>query len=374
MKKVNILFIAALILFCLFSCSKAEEKKTPEMTNLELANVDNIQIYENQIYEPTGIVVYAVYDDGKKYVVTAASSFSQLDTSSVGDKEVTVTYQSFEAKYTVHVLPQEIKNIYTMEIETLPIKTIYELGENLDLSGLVLRVYLNSEPFSRFDSNSCQVLLKHLGTIKKALDEVGDYEVILSTDFYGDLLTVNFFIEVIQDGNVLEEKFIVQTPANKLEYYVGEALDFDGLVVGIEDAIGNSFVPIPISECDIVLRWGDITKEALDEEGEYIVYIRYATLACFYSIDVVHHDPLKSLVLNYENAKIQYSLGEAFSSAGLDIRYYEDGVLKRIVSAVNCQFKFSFHGIYKESLDEPGTYTVIVEFEDLVAEYKIYVI
>lgn len=372
LKKIFILVIVSFLCF-LAACSDTPEP-APELLGIELQNTENIEIYQYSVYNPKDVKVIAIYDNETRSDVTRFSSFSNPDTSSLGEQEILVTYESFEQQYKIQVVAQPPQKKYELKIGTMPNKLVYQLNETLELDGLTLKVYLNDVFFSNLDLNSSKVTLKRGGRTVRYLDVIGDYEVILSTDFYEVPLSVSYFIEVIQGTTVLEEEFIIKHQASKLVYNVGDEFDISGLTVGLSDAKGNNFTVISLDLCTISLWYGGIEKTALDVEGIYEVKIVFSDQLCSYFIEVGTREPVRVLELNYDNAKIQYELGEAYTSTGLEVRYYEDGVLKRIVSTTNCQFKFTFHGMYKDSLDEAGTYTVIVEFEGLRAEYRIYVL
>lgn len=370
LKKTFIFIIVAFL--CLFVSCTENIEPAPELLGIELLNTENIEIYLNSVYNPKDVKVMAIYDNETKSDVTRFSSFSNPDTSSLGEKEIRVTYESFLESYKIQVVPQPPQKNYELKIGTMPNKLVYQLNETLELEGLSLKVYLNGLFFSNLDLNSSKVTLKRGGRTVIYLDVIGDYEVILSTDFYEVPLSVSYFIEVIQQTVSHDEEFIIYHQASKLSYNIGDELDTSGLTVGLSD--GKNFTVISLDLCTITLWYGGIEKTALDVDGIYEVKIVFSDQLCSYFIEVGTREPVRVLELNYENAKIQYQLGEAYTSSGLEIRYYEDDVLKRIVSPTNCQFKFTVHGMYKESLDEAGTYTVIVEFEGLQAEYRIVVL
>ncbi len=101
---------------------------------------------------------------------------------------------------------------------------------------------------------------------------------------------------------------------------------------------------------------------ALPISGAYIIQIEYGNFKCDVEVIVKYRLINKKLVLDLEKAKIKFTVGETFSSSGLGIYYYEDDVLKRIVSSMSCNFTLLLNGIEKPSLllDEPGTYSVLV--------------
>ena len=90
-----------------------------------------------------GLVVYATYSDGRKVQVPLDDlDISTVDMSTSGEKTITVTYlnKSKTFKITVNdvVIPEPDPVIVNIEITHLPNKTVYEVGEQIDLTGLIV--------------------------------------------------------------------------------------------------------------------------------------------------------------------------------------------------------------------------------------------
>ena len=86
-----------------------------------------------------GLVVTAHYSDGSTKVLEAKDyTVSKFDSSTAGEKTITVTYQGKTAAFKVTVKETE-KPVVTLESITIsgPTKTEYKIGEELDLTGLV---------------------------------------------------------------------------------------------------------------------------------------------------------------------------------------------------------------------------------------------
>ncbi len=89
----------------------------------------------------SGLVVTGIYDDQSEAVLPeGAYSVTGFDSETEGVKTVTVSYQGKTAQFTVEVKAQEIpeKTLTGIRIDQKPTKTEYEVGEELDLSGLVV--------------------------------------------------------------------------------------------------------------------------------------------------------------------------------------------------------------------------------------------
>lgn len=85
--------------------------------------------------DSTGLTVLVKYTDGTSETITSGFTVSELDSSSIGEKEITVTYKNHTA--TFKVLVYELQGI---RITHYPEKTYYRVGETFDPTGLIVVV------------------------------------------------------------------------------------------------------------------------------------------------------------------------------------------------------------------------------------------
>lgn len=85
--------------------------------------------------DSAGLTVLVKYTDGTSETITSGFTVSELDSSSIGEKEITVTYKNHTA--TFKVLVYELQGI---RITHYPEKTYYRVGETFDPAGLVVVV------------------------------------------------------------------------------------------------------------------------------------------------------------------------------------------------------------------------------------------
>ena len=83
--------------------------------------------------DSTGLTVLVKYTDGTSETIASGFTVSDLDSSSIGEKEITVTYKNHTA--TFKVLVYELQGI---RITHYPEKTYYRIGETFDPTGLVV--------------------------------------------------------------------------------------------------------------------------------------------------------------------------------------------------------------------------------------------
>lgn len=102
--------------------SGIEVSKTPIKT----------EYYTNDSLDASGLEVISKYTDGTSRKLTDYS-VSKLDSSSAGEKEISVTHKNYTATFKVTVY--ELKGI---RISHYPNKTYYKIGETFDPSGLTV--------------------------------------------------------------------------------------------------------------------------------------------------------------------------------------------------------------------------------------------
>ena len=83
--------------------------------------------------DSAGLTVLVKYTDGTSETITSAFTVSELDSSSIGEKEITVAYKNHTA--TFKVLVYELQGI---RITHYPEKTYYRVGETFDPTGLIV--------------------------------------------------------------------------------------------------------------------------------------------------------------------------------------------------------------------------------------------
>lgn len=105
-----------------------------DITGIEIKTPPTKQEYlVGNTLDSTGLTVLVKYTDGTSETITSGFTVSELDSSSIGEKEITVTYKNHTA--TFKVLVYELQGI---RITHYPEKTYYRVGEAFDPTGLVV--------------------------------------------------------------------------------------------------------------------------------------------------------------------------------------------------------------------------------------------
>lgn len=105
-----------------------------DITGIEIKTPPMKQEYlVGDTLDSTGLTVLVKYTDGTSETITSGFTVSELDSSSIGEKEITVTYKNHTAAF--KVLVYELQGI---RIAHYPEKTYYRVGETFDSTGLVV--------------------------------------------------------------------------------------------------------------------------------------------------------------------------------------------------------------------------------------------
>lgn len=105
-----------------------------DITGIEIKTPPMKQEYlVGDTLDSTGLTVLVKYTDGTSEIIASGFTVSDLDSSSIGKKEITVTYKTHTA--TFKVLVYELQGI---RITHYPEKTYYRVGETFDPTGLVV--------------------------------------------------------------------------------------------------------------------------------------------------------------------------------------------------------------------------------------------
>jgi DNA-binding protein YbaB len=163
----------------------------------------------------SGLVVTGTYSDGntKPETVTTAN-VSGYDKNTVGGQELTVTVDGKTATFSVTVNPATLSSI---AVTTLPTKTTYDKGEDLDLAGLVV-----TGTYSDNTTKPETVTTADVSGYDK--NTVGGQELTVTVDGKTAPFTVTVNPAALRSIEIT-------TLPTKTSYTVGEDLDLTGLAV-----------------------------------------------------------------------------------------------------------------------------------------------
>lgn len=125
-------------------------KAVPTFDSISVTGPDTTEYDLGDELDLTGLVVTANYSDGSSREISSdAYTVSGYDADTAGKQEITVAYAGKTDTFTVTVKeesgtdPQE-PVLERIEVTTLPDKTEYKVGEELDLTGMVVTAYYSN--------------------------------------------------------------------------------------------------------------------------------------------------------------------------------------------------------------------------------------
>ena len=200
----------------------------PVLESIEVTARPTKTVYDlGEELVPAGLEVTGTYSDySTKALASTEYTVSELDSATVGEKTITVTAGEKTATFTVRVIdatvPPEIESI---AVTTQPTKTTYEVGEQLDTTGLVVTATYNNE--------TTEVITDY--TLSAFDSSTAGTKTITVT--YGEF-TTTFTVTV----NTPTVTSITVSGPTKTTYEKGETLDTAGLVVTAHYSDGSEAV------------------------------------------------------------------------------------------------------------------------------------
>ena len=185
-------------------------------------NPTKMSYYQGEALDSTGLTLTATYNNGKTETVTTGFTCSALDSSSAGQKTITVTYQGLTTTFSVTVIAV---NLVSVSVKTMPNKTSYFTGESFDQTGLTLT--------ATYNNGNTETISSGIECTGFSSATAGQKTVTAS---YGGKSTT-FTVEV---KAIVPTGITVKTAPNKTEYFVGDSYDGTGLVVNVTYNNGTS--------------------------------------------------------------------------------------------------------------------------------------
>lgn len=92
-----------------------------------------VEYPKGDVFDATGLSILVKYTDGTSETKTSGFEVSEFDSSSVGEKTITVTYKTHTVTFKVTVY-----DLSGIRITSFPSKVYYKIGESFDPSGLTV--------------------------------------------------------------------------------------------------------------------------------------------------------------------------------------------------------------------------------------------
>ena len=177
------------------SCTYSVTVLEPVINKIEITTPPNKTAYFNgEIIDLTGIKVTGTYTDGSTEDITNKCTFTPTTALNTNDTEIVAHYNEFS-----DTTPITVVNFapVSLLISQQPSKVNYMLGDNLDVTGLIVKVSFN-------DGTSTQLLNGDGVTITPTENlQITDTEVSVSYTLNGITVSSTFAIQVVEADVIL---------------------------------------------------------------------------------------------------------------------------------------------------------------------------
>ncbi|MBQ2974561.1 MAG: bacterial Ig-like domain-containing protein [Clostridia bacterium] len=200
---------------CTFDVTVSEPAPAVELLGIAYVTLPDKTSYKvGESFNKSGLVVSAQYSDGSSKVVTDYT-ISGFDSSTAGTKTVTVSYTedgiTKTSKFNVNVVAE--KKLIAISVASMPTKTVYQVGEDFDASGLIVNTFhddgtsafVTDYTVSGFDSETAGTKTVVVTYTDKDITKSCTFEVTVeepedSGNFFTDLINwlMNFFMSIIE--------------------------------------------------------------------------------------------------------------------------------------------------------------------------------
>ena len=311
-----------------------------EATKIELVTLpDKVEYIRGQKLDPDGARIKVTYNDGDTKLIDVTEKMcSGFDSSSLGQKTVTITYENKTVSFTVNV----VERILTLITTDGAIKTEYIEGQPLDISNLKVIALYNDGTSEVIDASMDMISGYDANVIGKQT---------ITVTYKGK--TTTFEINVKAKSVT---KIEVTSP-NELEYIEGQGLDLSGGKVKVFYDNGTSE---EISLTDDMISGYDASIV-----GKQTITVTYQGKTATFEINVKAKSVTKIEVTSPN--KLEYIEGQGLDLSGGKVKVFYDNGTSEEISLTDDMISG-----YDASI--VGKQTIIVTYQGKTATFDVNVI
>ncbi len=301
-------------------------------------NPTKISYYQGDSLDSTGLTLTATYNNGNTETVTSGFTCSALDSSSAGQKTITVTYQGLTTTFNVTVIAVTLVSV---AVKTMPDKTSYFTDESFDQTGLTLTAAYNNGKTETVSSGiTCTGFSSATAGTKTVTASYGGK----STTF-----TVNV-VAIVPTG------ISIKTAPSKTEYFVGDSYDGTGLIVNVTYNNGTNK--------DITTGFTTSGFSSANA-GKSTVTVSYEGFTASFDVTIKAVE-LAGIEIAKQPTKTTFNTGDELDTTGLELTLkYNNGT----TATVDTGFTVSGY-----DTNTAGEQTITVSYEGFTATYKVTLI
>ena len=232
--------------------------------------------------------------------------------------------------------------VKSIEIESMPAKTTYSVGDSLNTSGLQIKV--------NYDNGSWDVVNQGFTAEPSSFPSAGTQTVKIS---YQNC--VCYFYVTVADKEASVEGIGVVTLPKKTEYKVGDKLETAGLSIRAYTADGHYDVSTGL----------DCSPTTMDTAGSQTITVKYAGKTCTFTVKVTEEkEVIKTITVASRPTKVEYTVGDKLYSSGLVLRVVTNKGTQELTSGFTCTPK---------QLNTAGTQEITVVYGQYTCTFNVTV-
>lgn len=162
--------------------------KGENLLNIQFESLPyKVEYYLGEELDLKGTIIRAYKRNGKNYIVNNnLINFSGFSSEVEGKQVINARYKDFNITFDIIVkkLPQETPILISIEIDQVPTKTIYRVGEKISLSGGIIKLNYSDGSIKRIS------LIRDYILVFDSSVPVEEYQVVVT---FKELSTNNIF-------------------------------------------------------------------------------------------------------------------------------------------------------------------------------------
>ncbi len=316
-------------------------RNLPFHKNLKTISINSLP--EKLVYElgedlnTTGLKFELLYSDSSKEIATSGFTISGFDSHVVGTKTVVVTYG--EATTSFEVVVKEPTPESLLIIKT-PSKMIYEIGEELDTTGLELEL--------SYSDGSTQNIAQ--GFIVSGFDSETAGTKTVTVSYEGVETTYQVIIKELTVKSISVKSF-----PDKIFYEIDDVFDAEGLEIELIYSNGST---------EIITDGFETNGFTSETAGTKTVTVTYGELTTSFAV-IVNELKVTDITIKTPPQKIVYEIGESLDLTGLELKITYSNNHEEIVD----------EGYTTSGFDSQivGTKIVTIEYGGLTTSFAVTV-
>ncbi|MDD8048393.1 MAG: bacterial Ig-like domain-containing protein [Thomasclavelia sp.] len=307
------------------------------------SNPNKVEYVVDSTFDVTGAKIDVNYDNGTKEVVNVTNDMiSSVDTSTLGSKTVTVTYQGKTTTFNVNVVD---KTLTSISVSTKPTKTTYKEGTTaLDVTGGELKL--------TYDNGTTQTISMTAAMCNADLNKVGSQNVTVT--YNGKTTSYPITVEAKALTSIAWSQNPTTTTCKE-----GTDYKFSGKVELTYDNGTKEIVDVTSTNFETV----GFDKNTVGSQNIQLKY-KGTDLTLDTTVEVIAKVATGISIQN--NPKTEYVLGDKFDSSNLVAVINYDNGTSEVIPLVDLE-------ISQPDMDSLGNKTITIKYGNYETSYTINV-